>query len=461
VRRGDGVHIALRNCPAFIAVWLATARLGAWIVPVDPASPGRDITMQIARVDPRVGLCARTRANIYRGAVADSALPLIELEESADDIRPGGPLSATPRESARQAIAPSDRHAVMFTSGTTSMPKGVVLSQRNYVHVGAEMAQAAGLQSGHRWLVTLPLFHANAQYYCFAPAITVGASVALTGTFSASRWLKQAQQLGATHASLFAAPIRMILSQHGEPPSLKLEHVWFAQALGVNHYEEFARLVGVRPRQLYGMTETVAIVSYDRSDPASNDVIGTPLAGRRVELRSPDTDTPVPIGQPGVIWVHGKPGDDLFVEYLDAPEITSNVCHADAEGVWFRTGDLAVKGGDGVLRFVGRVDDVIKVSGENVSLTEVEAALAQAPGLLEAAVVARPDPVRDQVPVAYVVARDPDAPPSVESLKTWAAGNLAPQARPRDYTFVSELPRTSVGKIRRFALSDAPQSRSQ
>jgi crotonobetaine/carnitine-CoA ligase len=169
----------------------------------------------------------------------------------------------------------------------------------------------------------------------------------------------------------------------------------------------------------------------------------------------------VPIGQPGVIWVHGKPGDDLFVEYLDAPEITSNVFQADAEGVWFRTGDLAVKGGDGVLRFVGRVDDVIKVAGENVSLTEIEATLAQAPGLLEAAVVARPDPVRDQVPVAYVVARDPDAPPSVESLKTWAASNLAPQARPRDYTFVSELPRTSVGKIRRFIFSDAPQSESQ
>jgi carnitine-CoA ligase len=108
--------------------------------------------------------------------------------------------------------------------------------------------------------------------------------------------------------------------------------------------------------------------------------------------------------------------------------------------------------GSGALRFVGRRDDVIKVSGENVSLTEVEATLAQAPGVLECAVLGRPDPVRDMVPVAYVVPRDQAHPPAVSELAEWAQRNLAAAARPRDWHLIEALPRTSVGKVRRFKL---------
>jgi carnitine-CoA ligase len=107
---------------------------------------------------------------------------------------------------------------------------------------------------------------------------------------------------------------------------------------------------------------------------------------------------------------------------------------------------------DGALRFVGRRDDVIKVSGENVSLTEIEAILAQAPGVLECAVLGRPDPVRDTVPVAYVVPRDREHPPAAEDLAQWSAQNLAAPARPRDWHLIDELPRTSVGKVRPFKL---------
>ena len=119
---------------------------------------------------------------------------------------------------------------------------------------------------------------------------------------------------------------------------------------------------------------------------------------------------------------------------------------------WFLTGDLAARTPAGPLRFVGRADDMIKVAGENVSLTEVEAVLAQAPGVLEVAVLARPDAVRDVVPVAYGVARDRDDPPSADALAAWAARELAPQARPREGHLIDGLPRTSVGKVRRFKI---------
>src|SRR5690606_35082599 len=99
----------------------------------------------------------------------------------------------------------TDRLAVLFTSGTTSAPKGAMVTQANYVAAAEFMARASKLVAAHRWFVTLPLFHANAQYYCFASAIAVGSSVALTSAFSASRWIEQARALSVTHASLFAA----------------------------------------------------------------------------------------------------------------------------------------------------------------------------------------------------------------------------------------------------------------
>ena len=314
VTAGSSVHVVLRNCPAFIAIWLACARSGAWLVPVDPTSTARDIGRQLDRVRPAAGICAASRADVYAAGVQESAagqLTVIELTETAADVAPLGAAGSTnlARSSADAVVGPADRLAVMFTSGTTSEPKGVVLTQRNYAYVADTMSAVVGLRPEHRWLVTLPLFHANAQYYCIAPAIAVGASVALTSAFSASQWLRQARDLAATHASLFAAPIRMILARRpADAPAGRLEHVWFAQNLGRQHYDEFAALAGCRPRQLYGMTETVAIVCADVSDPYRHDTIGPPIGGRSVVLRNPETGADAPPGEPGELVLAGVPG---------------------------------------------------------------------------------------------------------------------------------------------------------
>jgi len=457
VQRGDPVHLALANSPAFVVLWLAVARLGAWMVPADPQATSRDLALQMNRVHPVVGVCSARREGVYRDAAPDD-LTVVVLEETADDLAEDAPLMSAPIlvEPSPQAC-PADRLAVMWTSGTTSAPKGVILTQRNYAHVARVMAQAVSLSRQHRWLVALPLFHANAQYYCFAAAIHVGASVALTATFSASRWVESARALSVTHASLFAAPVRMILARtpSGTPP-LALTHVWFAQNLGAGHYREFSQLVGTLPRQLYGMTETVAIVTADDGDPARHDVIGRPVAGRVVGLIDPATGLEPTPGEPGMINVLGRRGVDLFAGYLDDPMTTERSFVREGDREWFSTGDLATRDETGRLHFVGRVDDVIKVSGENVSLTEVEAILAHAPGVLEVAVVARPDPVRDHVPVAFVVPRDRQAPPNLEMLSAWASEELSPASRPREWILIEELPRTSVGKVRRFALDTAP-----
>ena len=174
---GSPVHLVLRNCPAFVAVWLATSRLGAWMVPVDPASSARDVALQVGRTRPVVTVCAGARLDAVVDGIAQDAperVPaVLALTETAADLAPGSPLVAAPALTRSGPPRPQDRIAVMFTSGTTSEPKGVELTQRNYLCVATAMAELAGLSAEDRWYVCLPLFHANAQYYCFASAIAV------------------------------------------------------------------------------------------------------------------------------------------------------------------------------------------------------------------------------------------------------------------------------------------------
>ncbi len=157
------------------------------------------------------------------------------LDVFGTDVVPGG-----------QAVPVRQRAAVMFTSGTTGQPKGVELTQANYAFTGMTMAEACGLRPEHRQLVVLPLFHANAQFYSVASAIWAGASVALMHTFSASGFLRQAAAHGATHASLFAAPMRMILAR-SEPPAapIGLQHCWYAMNITPDQHDDARRVVRV------------------------------------------------------------------------------------------------------------------------------------------------------------------------------------------------------------------------
>ena len=454
VAPGDRVHLALANSPAFVACWIAAARLGACIVPADPRSSARELGQQIERTRPVLAVVGRESGAAYAQAVGNAAPAMtprvISIEEDDTELvelRARAALGVPEFEVSGDAAA-----AIMFTSGTTSAPKGVVVTQANYAFTGDVMAAAAAVTSDDRLLVVLPLFHANAQYYSFAAAISAGASVALMHAFSASRFVSQAARHQATHASLFAAPMRMILARGATAvPEISLRHCWYAQNVTSEQYDELSRLLGCRPRQLYGMTETIpAVLTNDAVDPRPHSM-GRVTLGCDVDIHD-GLGRPVPTGETGEIVVGGRRGETLFAGYLD-DDVTTERSFRDGA---FLTGDMAHRDRDGRFYFDGRSGDVLKVAGENVSIVEVEAVLASHPGVFEAAVVGAPDEVRDEVPVAFVVRASGHQTLDEPTLLSWCEARLAPAKRPRAVHFVDELPRTSVGKIRKFMLQ-APQ----
>jgi crotonobetaine/carnitine-CoA ligase len=443
VQSGSSVHLALTNSPTFVAVWLAATRLGAFIVPGDPMGKTPEFADQIERTAPVVGFHAAARVDQYRDA-CPPGMVTIPIDESDVDFA----WLHRAEHDAWPEPAPRDTAAVMFTSGTTGRPKGVVITQANYAFAGKTMAEACDLGPADRQLVVLPLFHANAQYYSFASAIFAGASVALMHTFSASRFLEQAARHRATCASLFAAPIRMILARGRTPESpVGLRHCWFAQNISAEQFEAIAGWLGCRPRQLYGMTETIPAVLTDESDAPRHDMMGFVTNGCEVDVHD-QAGMPVAAGEVGEVVVRGQRGITIFDRYLDDPTTTAASFRDD----WFLTGDRATRSAAGRFAFDGRRSDVLKVAGENVSTVEVETVLSAHPAVLEAAVVGAPDPVRDEVPIAYVVASDPGTPPDESELLAWCHDHLGKAKVPATITLLDELPRTSVGKIRKFVL---------
>lgn len=440
---GSSVHLALTNCPTFVAIWLAAVRLGAWIVPSDPMGSAGELAGHIQRTAPVVGFCANSRSEVYRSS--SGSLLMEEIDEDDAELSVfGGQVLAQWGDP-----HPTARAAVMFTSGTTGAPKGVEVTQANYAFAGRTMAAAGGLLPDDRQLVVLPLFHANAQYYSFASAIWAGASVALMPSFSASGFLSQAARHRATAASLFAAPLRMILARGGPVDGLKLRQCWFAQNVTEDQYETTVEWFGCRPRQLYGMTETIPAVLTDWAENPDPSSMGRVTPGCLVDVQRPN-GTSVDPGEVGEVVVGGERGVTLFAGYLDDSETTE----ASFREGWFLTGDRATRDENERHYFAGRRSDLLKVAGENVSIVEVESILSEHPKVLEAAVVGRPDPIRDEVPVAFVVSAPGSDAPTVEELEAWCTERLAKAKQPHQITIIEELPRTSVGKIRKFVLVD-------
>lgn len=439
VRPGERFSVHLANCPEFFDLWFAAALIGAAIVPSNPLCTVDELAYHFEHANCRLSI---TQPDLLDTAVraAKDRLPVLSIEDAwvrDDDVAPN------------VTVAPLDVLGVLYTSGTTSRPKGVLITQAAYLYVGDAVAEHIRLQPSDRNLIVLPMFHGNAQYYSSMSAIVTGASIALAPRFSASRWSEQATVLGATVTSLFAAPMRMILAQ--EPAPFDAAHALriglFAQNVTEEQLANFEERFDLPLIQLYGMTETVA-------PPTMNPVfgerrglsIGRPITSaqlRVVDLEGRDVSP----GESGELLVSGEPGRTLMLGYLNNPEATAE---ALSDG-WLHTGDSVRVDDEGYLYFVDRRKDMIKRAGENVATGEVERVLNEHPSVFESAAFGVPDPMRDEA-IHVAVVLHPGAHASADELLGHCRERLAKFKVPDEIRIVETLPRTSVGKIQKHLL---------
>lgn len=446
---GDKFNLHLGNCPEFLIFWLAAAKSGTVMVPTNPVSTSDEMAYILAHSEARLAITESRYAAAIAAARGGLAGPLEVVE-----CRPLAPLLAGMKDSAPDVrVNPGDEISMQYTSGTTSKPKGVLLTHANYIYGGEVMAKAMRVLPMDRHLIVLPLFHAGAQLHAFVPMLLVGGSVALMERFSATRFVDQAIRHEATLAALFAAPIRMLLAR--PPTSVEgrtpLRAISYAQNITVSQFEEWHQRFKAPLLQIWGMTETMSLPLMQPLDlPRKPLSMGMPALGyecKIVDVRGQE----VPPGTVGELIVRGESGVSLMKGYFKNSQATAETIRHG----WLYSGDYAWMDEDGYFFFVDRKKDMIKRAGENVSASEVEETLRQHATVFDAAVVGVPDPVRDQAIKAYVILR-PGAATTAGELIEWCCARLSPFKVPELVEFRDAFPRTSVGKIQKHLFEERP-----
>jgi len=457
IRSGDRVALLIGNRPAFLAAFLGVLRLGATVVPLNTQYKPDEVRYALAHAR-----CLAVLTEHSLGDVANEACRMLDQcpsvliagkDAEAFSLATIGDLPAGEGGREESEPSPEDLAGIFYTSGTTSRPKGVMISHENMMYSAEVTIKSLGLVAGDVPLLAFPLFHVNSLFYGILTAIVLQGCVGLLRGFSVSAYWHDAAGVGATWTpGITGALIRLLLQ--AEASEAEQRHTMkFAIGGGFTSFEqiaEFERRFGVRLVPGWSMTETVSLGTLhpmDRPMPVPCVTgIGYPTLGQEIRLVR-DDGTDADAGEAGEILYRSP---SLFGGYLDDEEATRGAYTADG---WFRTGDVAQMDGSGYLSFMDRKKEMIKTKGENVAAAEVERVINQHPAVAESAAIGIPDSdgAWGERIEAYVV-RTEGLEVNEAELTQWVAGQLADFKVPRSFHFVAQLPKTALGKIQRQKL---------
>ncbi len=440
VAPGQTVALLCGNRLAFLVAWFALSDLGAITVPLNTALLGDGLRRTLAQSGAALLLIEPDLLEAKRCDLAalDRPLQVILLDEAVEN---GPPHAAA---SAPLAVAAAAPNAILFTSGTTGLPKGAVIPHGAYLRAGADMAAALGLTGEDRILVFLPLFHANPQMYAVMSALQVGATLILQARFSASGFFEAARRHRATGFT-YVGTVLSILGKRYPAPVSGHGLLW---CVGGGAPAEVWRAVedrfGIAVRELYGMTETGGWVSMNTAAAARFGSVGPARRGVRLAIRSEDAECAA--GQAGQIVARADDPATFFTGYWNDPASTA----ATLRDGWLHTGDRGWLDSDGFLFFAGRMTELIRRAGEMISPAEVESQLVRHPAIRECAVLGVPDEILGEEIAAVIVA---DGLISAAELRVFLAGRLPSHMLPRFVSFAEALPKTATEKVKRHELA--------
>ncbi len=465
VEPGDRVAIWAPNTWEWAVALLGLQWAGAVLVPLNTRYKGAEAAWILGRSRARVLITVDGfLGNDYLAMLERADLPHLEhTVVLRQDSPPAGTLgweqlcaAATEVDPAALAdrlagLGPGDRSDLLFTSGTTGRPKGVIQTHGQTLRAFASWADVVGLQRGDRYLIVNPFFHAFGYKAGIVACLLTGATMVPLPVFDAAAVMATIASESITVLPGPPALYQMILSSPDRArlaaSSLRLA-VTGAAVVPVSLVEQMRSELGFATVVTgYGLTEAGGIATMCRHDDDAETIATT--SGRAipdVEVRVVDeAGAEVPRGQPGEVVVRGY---NVMVGYFEEPAQTAEAIDADG---WLHTGDIGVMDGRGYLRITDRKKDMFIVGGFNAYPAEIEAVLLEHPTVAQAAVVGVPDPRLGEVGVAFVVpAREADA--DAAALLTWARDRMANYKVPRSVHVVDALPLNANGKVLKYEL---------
>jgi crotonobetaine/carnitine-CoA ligase len=448
VKLASPVAVHLGNSPQWLVTWFALGKLGALFVPTNIMNTVPEMAFNLSFSDAATIVTDPARWPVVAEAIAAvPAQPAVYVTGDAEPPEGTGSWDdlwkGQSPEFAQAPFSNEETAEILFTSGSTAQPKGVELTHANLLWAGEHVAKCTRLGPNDRNLTPLPLFHVNAQSTVLS-SLTVGATLVLLESYSASRYWAQVRRHRANSIHLISALLRTISAQ--PPQDTDCDNVvrWVSYSLNCTDEEKtaFEERFKVRLSNGYGLTEAAVCVALAPLDgPRGWPSVGVPAFGRTVRIVDEKGEDVAP-GEVGEIVVHGFPGRTIFKGYYKDPEAT----RATIVDGWLHTGDQGHMDEAGFLYFFDRIKDVIKRGGENISSSEVERTIAEHADVLECTVIGVRDPIKDEAVKALVVPR-PGASLTEQDVIDFCAQRLSRFKVPQIVEIRSELPKTPLGKI--------------
>jgi len=479
IEKGDHVALHLHSSPEFLMCLFGLAKIGAVAVPINEQYLADEAEYILENSDaicvvveplfyetyqellarghyfPKGVVVARAGTESPKSNIDFSSIytPLGTVEEGQQGIYDFWMMrceqSAILRDSCE--LASDDPVQIIYTSGTTSRPKGVVLTHANMVFSGLYGDWEVSLRGTDRVLTSMPACHSNFQLAALMPVITAGASLIIIEKYSATRFMKQIRHYKATVIQCVAMMLRTLLLQPVDPEEKNhcVREVLYFIPITDAEKEEFEQRFNMRIMNTYGSTESIGWAITDPPVGARNwPSVGRAGLGYKARICDMN-DNELPPGEVGEIQIKGERGRSVMLEYYNNPEATENTFSADG---WLKTGDQGYQDDNGWFYFVDRKVNMVKRSGENISTTELEEILEQHPAIAEAAVIGVPDPIRDQAIKAFVRFA-PGESMTLAEVEQYCKDHMASFKVPTFYEVVEDFPRTCSMKIEKKLLS--------
>jgi fatty-acyl-CoA synthase len=463
VKKGDRVGIWSPNCPEWVAVQFATARIGAILVNINPAYRVSELEYVLRQSGVRLLVSATVhRTSDYRAMVDEVRAGLADLtdvvfvgDQTWDRFEAGAaPVADADVQAAAAALAFDDPINIQYTSGTTGFPKGATLSHHNILNNGYFVAELLGYREADRVCLPVPFYHCFGMVMGNLGSTTHGSTIVIPAPlFDPAATLAAIEQERCT--SLYGVPTMFIAElgvegfagydltslrtglMAGSPCPVEI----MKRVQGEMHMSE----VGIA----YGMTETSPVSTQTRADDdldRRTATVGRVMPHIEIKVVDPNTGLVVPIGSPGEICTRGY---SVMLGYWNEPDKTAEAIDAAR---WMHTGDLAVMGDDGYVNIVGRIKDLVIRGGENIYPREIEEFLYLHPDIEDVAVIGVPDARYGEELMAWIRMRPGAALLDAEAVRSFCEGRIAHNKIPRYVRIVDSFPMTVTGKVRKVEM---------